>query len=122
MKSRTAGSLAAPPIEGLWAVSVDNSASVGSDIDATVAIRIAGDDETGVVPLMVGVVDLDPAGATVSGTIEPSRGPDFACEVDRGICLSAARSPKTDSIGQDDVVQLGKAAATVCGVPYATRT
>jgi hypothetical protein len=46
-------------------IPVDDPAPIGRDIHAPKLVRITGDHESGVVPVMVGVVDLRPTSAAI---------------------------------------------------------
>ena len=58
------------PVTGCAVVAVDDAAAVGCDVHAAEAVGNAGDDESGVVPVMGAVVDLRPCVSTVGGAVE----------------------------------------------------
>src|SRR5205814_8446612 len=80
----------------LWPVAVDDAASVGRDVDASILVRVDSNHEARVVPVVIAVIDLTPACAAIYRAIEAARGADLSGEVDGGIRLSSRWSTKSD--------------------------
>jgi len=96
----------------LRSIAVDDAASVGRDIDASILVRVASNHEARVVPVVIAVIDLSPACTAIYRAIEATRRADLSGEVDGRVRLTGRWRTEANAISQRHISKFGETRAT----------